>query len=99
MDLKKIAKEIREFEGVTRKKPLAELINIFDTVRSEYSNSVVDFGDDAAVIDIGGDDYILFAADGIWGRLVNASPWWAGYTSVLVNVNDIAAMGGKPVRW
>jgi len=97
MDIEKIAKEIREFEGVTRKKPLAELINIFETVRSEYSSSIVDFGDDAAVIDIGGDDYVLFAADGIWGRLVNASPWWAGYTSVLVNVNDIAAMGGKPV--
>ncbi|MCZ7380473.1 MAG: AIR synthase related protein [Candidatus Methanoperedens sp.] len=97
MDLQRIAKEIREFEGVTRKKPIADLINIFESVRSEYSNSIVDFGDDAAVIDIGGDDYILFAADGIWGRLVNASPWWAGYTSVLVNVNDIAAMGGRPV--
>jgi putative methanogenesis marker protein 2 len=97
MDLQKIAEEIREFEGVTRKKPIADLINIFQTVRFEYSNSIVDFGDDAAVIDIGGDDYILFAADGIWGRLVNASPWWAGYTSVLVNINDIAAMGGKPV--
>ncbi len=97
MDLQRIAREIREFEGVTRKKPIADLINIFQTVRSEYSNAVVDFGDDAAVIDIGGDDYILFAADGIWGRLVNASPWWAGYTSVLVNVNDIAAMGGRPV--
>ncbi len=97
MDLQRIAREIREFEGVTRKKPIADLINIFESVRSEYSNSVVDFGDDAAVIDIGGEDYILFAADGIWGRLVNASPWWAGYTSVLVNVNDIAAMGGKPV--
>ena len=23
--------------------------------------------------------------------------WWAGYSSVLVNVNDIAAMGGRPV--
>jgi putative methanogenesis marker protein 2 len=97
MDLHKIAREIREFEGVTRKKPIADLINIFESVRSEYANSVVDFGDDAAVIDIGGEDYILFAADGIWGRLINASPWWAGYTSVLVNVNDIAAMGGKPV--
>ena len=97
MELHKIAREIREFEGVTRKKPIADLINIFESVRSEYANSVVDFGDDAAVIDIGGDDYILFAADGIWGRLINASPWWAGYTSVLVNVNDIAAMGGKPI--
>lgn len=97
MNLQEIVKEIREFEGVTRKKPIADLINIFESVRSEYSNAVVDFGDDAAVIDIGGEDYILFAADGIWGRLVNASPWWAGYTSVLVNVNDIAAMGGRPV--
>ncbi len=97
MDLQKIARDIREFEGVTRKKSIADLINIFETVRKEYSSSVVDFGDDAAVIDIGGDDYLLFAADGIWGRLVDASPWWAGYTSVLVNVNDIAAMGGRPV--
>lgn len=97
MQLAKIVKEIREFEGVTRKKPIADLINIFQSVRSEYSNAVVDFGDDTAVIDVGGDEYILFAADGIWGRLINASPWWAGYTSVLVNVNDIAAMGGRPV--
>ncbi|MCG2735838.1 MAG: methanogenesis marker 2 protein, partial [Candidatus Methanoperedenaceae archaeon] len=35
--------------------------------------------------------------DGIWARLIEASMWWAGYSSVLVNVNDIAAMGGKPV--
>lgn len=97
MDLLRIAKEIREFEGVTRKKPIAELINIFESVRSAYADCVVDFGDDAAVIDISADDYILFAADGIWRRLIDASMWWAGYSSVLVNVNDIAAMGGKPV--
>ena len=97
MDLQRISKEIREFEGVTRKKPIADLINIFESVRSEYSNCIVDFGDDSAVIDIGGDDYVLFAADGIWARLISASMWWAGYSSVLVNVNDIAAMGGKPV--
>ena len=42
MDLYRIAKEIREFEGVTRKKNIADLINIFESVRSEYSNSVVD---------------------------------------------------------
>ncbi len=95
--LQRIAKEIREFEGVIRKKPIAELIDIFKSVCSEYSNSVVDFGDDAAVIDVGGEDYILFAADGIWGKLINASSWWSGYSSVLVNVNDIAAMGGKPI--
>ncbi|MBE0520815.1 MAG: methanogenesis marker 2 protein [Candidatus Methanoperedenaceae archaeon] len=97
MELHEIAREIREFEGLTRKKSIADIINVFESVRCEYSNCAVDFGDDAAVIDIGGEDYVLFAADGIWGRLISASSWWAGYSSVLVNVNDIAAMGGKPV--
>ncbi len=40
---------------------------------------------------------VLFAADGIWGRLLDVSPWWAGYSSVLVNINDISAMGGRPL--
>lgn len=97
MNLEQLATDIREFEGVTRKKPIADIVNMFESVRSEYSKSVVDFGDDAAIIDIGGDDYVLFAADGIWGKIINASPWWAGYGSVVVNVNDISAMGGRPV--
>ena len=97
MNLKQLATDIRDFEGVTRKKPIADIVRIFETVRSEYGNSVVDFGDDAAIIDTGGEDYILFAADGIWGKIINASPWWAGYGSVVVNVNDIAAMGGRPI--
>ena len=28
---------------------------------------------------------------------MNVNPYWAGYCSVLVNVNDIAAMGAKPI--
>lgn len=97
MDLERLAQSIRDFEGVTRKKPIADVVRLFETVRSEYACSVADFGDDAAIIDIGGDDVILFAADGIWERIANKSPWWAGYTSVVVNVNDISAMGGRPL--
>jgi len=37
------------------------------------------------------------AADGIRQDLVQRDPHWAGYCAVLVNVNDIAAMGGFPV--
>jgi putative methanogenesis marker protein 2 len=29
--------------------------------------------------------------------LMIADPYWAGYCSVLVNINDIAAMGGRPL--
>ena len=97
LDLDKLVTSIRDFEGVTRKKPIADIVNIFETVRSEYGGTIVDFGDDAAIIDIESDDVILFAADGIWGKLLRASPWWAGYSSVVVNVNDISAMGGRPL--
>ncbi|MBN2110701.1 MAG: methanogenesis marker 2 protein [Methanosarcinaceae archaeon] len=97
MYIEELAESIRYFEGVTRKKPISDIVRIFETVRPEYGNAIVDFGDDAAVIDIGTDDVILFAADAIWGKIVNKSPWWTGYTSVVVNVNDISAMGGRPL--
>lgn len=97
MDLNKLVQSIRDFEGVTRKRPIADIVKMFETVRSEYGGMIVDFGDDAAVIDIDSDDVLLFAADGIWGKLLRASPWWAGYSSVVVNINDISAMGGRPL--
>jgi AIR synthase-related protein len=41
-------------------------------------------------------EYVLFAAEGIRAELVASDPWFAGFASVLANVNDIAAMGGRP---
>jgi AIR synthase-related protein len=52
-------------------------------------------GDDASALALG-DGYLLFAAEGMRGELVEADPWFAGYCSVLTNVNDIAATGGRP---
>ncbi len=52
-------------------------------------------GDDAAPIPHG-EEFLLLAADGVAAGLF-ADPEWAGYCSVLVNVNDIAAMGGRPL--
>jgi len=96
MDIETIASELKNFEGVTRKRQIAGIADILKTVRSEYVDCIADIGDDAAIIDIGGDDVILFAADGIWSKML-ADPWWAGYGAVLVNVNDISAMGGRPI--
>lgn len=53
------------------------------------------FGDDAASMPFG-DGFLLLAADGIATPLL-ADPEWAGYCGVLVNVNDIVAMGGRPL--
>jgi uncharacterized protein len=52
-------------------------------------------GDDAAALP-DGEGYSLFAAEGIRPELVASDPWFAGFCSVMVNLSDIAAMGGRP---
>jgi uncharacterized protein len=56
----------------------------------------VALGDDCAAI-ADGDGYLLFAIEGMVSDFVNAMPWFAGYSSVMVNVSDIYAMGGRPL--
>ena len=51
-------------------------------------------GDDAAPVP--GSD-LLAACDAIVPSMVARDPWWAGWCSVLVNANDLAAMGAGPV--
>lgn len=53
-------------------------------------------GDDCAAIR-DGDGWLLFAIEGFVNAFVAAEPWFAGYCGVLVNLSDIAAMGGRPV--
>jgi putative methanogenesis marker protein 2 len=88
----KIALVVREYEGVKRKRAIGEMVR---AIRTDSPGVIASFGEDAAVIEHG--DEALLAADGIWSRLMEADPYWAGYCSVLVNIHDIAAMGGKPL--
>lgn len=53
-------------------------------------------GDDAAAIPTG-DGYTLLAAEGMLGAFVQRDPWFAGFSAVMVNINDILAMGGTPL--
>jgi len=89
----KIAMIVREYEGVVRKHAIGEMVK---AIRIDSPDIIASFGEDAAVIDHG-DEVLLLAADGIWSRLMEADPYWAGYCSVLVNIHDIAAMGGRPL--
>jgi len=93
MNLESLAGELRGFAGITRKKQIGNLMQFFPV---ESKQIIASFGEDAAVID-DGSEVMLLAADGIWSRLMEVDPEWSGYCSVLVNVHDIAAMGGWPV--
>ena len=97
LDLESLAREVREFDGVKRKRAINDLIKRLGDADQVGSRTVTGFGEDAAVLRVDDDNFILLAVDGIWGKLLNADPWWAGYCAVLVNVNDIAAMGGTPL--
>ncbi len=97
MDLKTLVDSVKNYEGVTRKKPIKKITNLLKDIYNISGKTILSFGDDASAIDIGDQKLLLLAADGMWGKLMEADPWWAGYCSVLVNVNDIAAMGGIPV--
>ena len=97
MDFNNLVREIQEFKGVTRKSSIDNVISLLKESYNVSGDVVIDIGDDASAIDIGNNQVMLIAADGIWGDIMNVNPYWAGYCSVLVNVNDIAAMGGKPL--
>lgn len=97
MELSHLVESIKNFEGVTRKKPIRSITSILQGAYNVTGKTMLGFGDDASAIDIGDDKVLLLAADGMWGKLMEADPYWAGYCSVLVNVNDIAAMGGEPL--
>lgn len=97
MDYEKIVESIRTYKGVTRKHSIADVREKLKDIYNISGNVYLAFGDDAAAVDIGNDMLMLLATDGIWGSLMDINPWWAGYCSVLVNVNDIAAMGGIPM--
>jgi uncharacterized protein len=53
-------------------------------------------GDDCAAIR-DGDGWLLFAAEGMLPSFVADDPWFAGYSAVMVNLSDVAAMGGRPL--
>jgi selenophosphate synthetase-related protein len=52
-------------------------------------------GDDAAVLPRDG-GHALLAGEAIWPPYVERDPFGAGIAAVLANVNDVAAMGGRP---
>ena len=51
-------------------------------------------GDDAAAIP-DGNGWKLIAMEGFMNEFVESEPWFAGWCSVMVNLSDIVAMGGR----
>ncbi|MEM0449614.1 MAG: methanogenesis marker 2 protein [Methanomassiliicoccales archaeon] len=94
MDLEALVNDLRSYPGILRKKTISDVLSFFP--KTSQNRVLAAYGEDAAVIEHKG-SVLLLAADGIMESLMKANPWFAGYYAILVNINDIAAMGGIPL--
>ena len=90
-----IVEAVKNYAGLLRKKPIKPVVHKLKTTL-QYGSQLANFGDDAAVIPWQG-EYLLFAADGMMSGLLVNEPYAAGKASVMVTVNDIYSMGGRPI--
>lgn len=96
--LRLLAEELRSRAELGYKQDIALAAAAFGRVTESAwfpSSEPLINGDDTAALP-GADGYTLFAAEGMRPEFVAADPWFSGFCSLLVNVNDIAAMGGRP---
>lgn len=99
MNVADLVAGLRESRGFRHK---TDIVDVVDSLAKRLPRGTHDLaqavalGDDCAAL-ADGDGYLLFAIEGMVSDFVSTMPWFAGYSSVMVNVSDIYAMGGRPL--
>lgn len=90
-DLWRLAADLRSHPSIRSKPPIGQATNMLGL----QQNSIGCPGDDAAFLQRADGGYDLLAGEGFIPSFVNDDPWFAGWCGIMVNVSDIAAMGGR----
>ena len=93
--LAELAQDLRATLGILHKQDIQTAANAIGRTVSSTEGYPIRLGDDCAAIP-DGNGFVLLAAEGMLPQLVERSPWFAGWCAVMVNISDIAAMGGEP---
>ncbi|WP_429647152.1 sll0787 family AIR synthase-like protein [Skermanella aerolata] len=91
-DLAALGKTLRSARGLKAKRDIADAASRLGLSAAPG----IPVGDDCAAI-ADGDGWLLLAIEGFMNEFVAADPWFAGWCGMMVNLSDIAAMGGRPV--
>ncbi len=100
MNANALAEALRASRGFAHKTDIADVVSALARYQPAAAKTAVAVGDDCAAIpfsDADGEGYLLFAIEGLVEDFIAHMPWFAGYCSVMVNVSDIYAMGGRPL--
>ncbi len=86
-----LADALRASRGFAHKRDIAQVL---PQLGPAGFATVVPNGDDCAVLP-DADGHLLLAIEGLVQDFVAQQPWFAGYSAVMVNLSDVAAMGGR----
>lgn len=92
--LQSLVRTVQQSKGIAHKQDIA--IGMDELAKAEPCQATCEVGDDCAAIKSRDGSYTLLAIEGFMNEFVQDDPWFAGYCGVMVNVSDIAAMGGRP---
>ncbi|WP_216920584.1 sll0787 family AIR synthase-like protein [Synechococcus sp. CCAP 1479/9] len=95
-DLAALAARLRQLSGLTGKTDIQSPAATFPHQPFPALGPAAALGDDAALLPAVATP-LLLASEGLDPALVANDPWFAGWCGVLVNLSDIAAMGGTPI--
>jgi AIR synthase-related protein len=93
MILDSLVESLRDGRGFVHKRDIGR---VMDRLQVDAGRTAVPNGDDCAALPLPGGGYQLFAIEGLMPDFVQHMPWFAGYSAVMVNLSDVAAMGGRP---
>lgn len=93
VDIGALARQIREGRGLAHKRDIDAVVARLGLAGR---GAAVPVGDDCAAIP-DGDGHLLLAIEGFLDGFVADDPYFAGYCGVMVNLGDVAAMGGRPI--
>ncbi len=95
-ELGALVQQLREGRGFVHKRDIGDALTTLSKALPEGLTQAALIGDDCAAIP-DGDGFLLFAIEGFVDDFVSGMPWFAGWSGVMVNLSDIAAMGGRPI--